>query len=55
MLEEARLRFFWTEPNMVYQNYSRGGTPDLAEYSFLNIKGSNVFIKDSSDHSNHHD
>lgn len=29
---------------MVYANYNRGGSPDLAEYSFLNIGGSNVFI-----------
>ncbi|KAJ7935562.1 methyltransferase domain-containing protein [Mycena leptocephala] len=45
-LEAAGLRPFWTEPNLVYQNYNRGGTTDLAEYSFLNIKGDNVFIKD---------
>ncbi|KAF7297127.1 hypothetical protein MIND_00945600 [Mycena indigotica] len=47
MLEAAGLRPFWTEPNLVYQNYNRAGSTDLAEYSFLNIKGSNVFIKDS--------
>ncbi|KAJ7366777.1 methyltransferase domain-containing protein [Mycena albidolilacea] len=46
MLEEAGLRPFWTEPNLVYQNYNRGGSTDLAEYSFLNIKGDNIFIKD---------
>ncbi|KAF8890931.1 methyltransferase domain-containing protein [Infundibulicybe gibba] len=45
-LEEAGLRPFWTEPNLVYQNYNKQGTSDLAEYSFLNIKGNNVFIKD---------
>ncbi|KAK1235087.1 hypothetical protein PQX77_001696, partial [Marasmius sp. AFHP31] len=44
MLEEAGLRPFWTEPNLVYNNYNRGGTADLAEYSFINIKGDNVFI-----------
>ncbi|KAJ6591179.1 methyltransferase domain-containing protein [Mycena vulgaris] len=54
MLEAAGLRPFWTEPNLVYQNYNRDGTTDLAEYSFLNTKGSNIFIKDASDHSNHH-
>jgi len=43
MLEDAGLRPFWTEPNMVYNNYNRGGTADLAEYSFLNIHGTNVF------------
>ncbi|KAH8108411.1 methyltransferase domain-containing protein [Phellopilus nigrolimitatus] len=46
MLEEAGLRPFWTEPNMVYQNYNRGGSADLAEYSFINIKGENAFITD---------
>lgn len=45
MLEAAGLRPFWTEPNLVYQNYNRG-TTDLAEYSFLNIRGNNVFIRD---------
>ena len=31
----------------MYLNYNRDkGTSDLAEYSFLNIKGDNVFIKD---------
>ncbi|KAJ7777901.1 methyltransferase domain-containing protein [Mycena maculata] len=55
MLEAAGLRPFWTEPNLVYQNYNRGGSTDLAEYSFLNIKGANVFIKDPADHSNHRD
>jgi len=54
MLEAAGLRPFWTEPNLVYQNYNVGGSTDLAEYSFLNIKGSNVFIKDAPDHSYHH-
>lgn len=43
---------------MVYVNYNRGSTADLAEYSFLNVKGDNVFIKDprpsidSSEHTN---
>ncbi|KAJ7223175.1 methyltransferase domain-containing protein [Mycena pura] len=50
MLEAAGLRPFWTEPNLVYQNYNRDKSSDLAEYSFLNIKGSNVFIKDAPDH-----
>jgi len=45
-LEAAGLRPFWTEPNLVYQNYNGEGTTDLAEYSFLNIKGDNIFIKD---------
>ncbi|KAJ7505397.1 methyltransferase domain-containing protein [Mycena galericulata] len=45
-LESAGLRPFWTEPNMVYLNYNGAGTSDLAEYSFLNTKGDNIFIKD---------
>ncbi|KAJ7175784.1 methyltransferase domain-containing protein [Mycena filopes] len=49
-LEDAGLRPFWTEPNLVYQNYNRDGTTDLAEYSFLNIKGDNIFIKDPKRH-----
>ena len=31
MLEKAGLRPFWTEPNLVYQNYNRDGASDLAE------------------------
>jgi hypothetical protein len=46
MLEAAGLRPFWTEPNLVYLNYNKKGTPDLAEYSFINIKGNNIFIQD---------
>ncbi|KAF9039870.1 methyltransferase domain-containing protein [Panaeolus papilionaceus] len=48
MLEEAGLRPFWTEPNLVYLIYNnKAHTPDLAEYSFLNVKGNNVFIQDA--------
>jgi hypothetical protein len=32
-LEEAGLRPFWTEANLVYQNYNRGSSADLAEVS----------------------
>ncbi|KAH7911460.1 methyltransferase domain-containing protein [Hygrophoropsis aurantiaca] len=46
MLEAAGLRPFMTEVNLVYQNYNRGKDTDLAEYSFLNIKGNNIFISD---------
>ncbi|TRM55157.1 hypothetical protein BD626DRAFT_357997, partial [Schizophyllum amplum] len=45
-LEAAGLRPFWTEPNLVYQNYNKQASSDLAEYSFLNIRGDNVFIRD---------
>jgi|SRR5712671_4500038 len=30
-LENAGLRPFWTEPNLVYVNYAEGGKPHLAE------------------------
>ncbi|KAF8589175.1 hypothetical protein K439DRAFT_1629085 [Ramaria rubella] len=43
-LEGMGLRPFWTEPNMVYQNYNRGSSADLAEYSFINIQGSHDLI-----------
>jgi hypothetical protein len=43
-LESAGLRPFWTEPNLVYQNYQTKA--DLAEYSFLNVKGDNIFLND---------
>ena len=33
-LEEAGLRPFWTEPNMVYVNVVRGARPELAEVRF---------------------
>ncbi|ESK89173.1 hypothetical protein Moror_5220 [Moniliophthora roreri MCA 2997] len=52
-LEAAGLRPFWTEPNLVYQNYNRGGSTNLAEYSFLNIKGNNIFIKDPKPNRKH--
>ncbi|KAI6115491.1 methyltransferase domain-containing protein [Pisolithus croceorrhizus] len=45
-LEVAGLRPFMTEVNLVYQNYNRGKSTDLAEYSFINIKGNNIFISD---------
>ncbi|KAJ3821038.1 methyltransferase domain-containing protein [Lentinula raphanica] len=43
-LEEAGLRPFWNAPNLVYVNYAGSRKPELAEYSFLNIKDGNVFI-----------
>ncbi|KAF9219871.1 hypothetical protein BS17DRAFT_740073 [Gyrodon lividus] len=46
MLEAAGLRPFMTEVNLVYQNYNKGRDTDLAEYSFINIKGDNIFIAD---------
>ncbi|EPQ55518.1 hypothetical protein GLOTRDRAFT_121112 [Gloeophyllum trabeum ATCC 11539] len=46
ILEEAGLRPFMTEPNLVYQNYNKESNTELAEYSFLNVKGDNIFISD---------
>ncbi|OBZ73450.1 hypothetical protein A0H81_06660 [Grifola frondosa] len=46
MLEKAGLRPFMTEPNLVYLNYNRKAGPELAEYSFLNIKSKNIFLAD---------
>ncbi|KAL0961204.1 hypothetical protein HGRIS_006172 [Hohenbuehelia grisea] len=46
MLEAAGLRPFMTEPNMVYVNYNKGLSSELAECSFLNIKGENIFTHD---------
>jgi len=43
-LEGAGLRPFWMEPNLVYVNIVRGARPDLAEYSFINIRSNNVLI-----------
>ncbi|EIW75021.1 hypothetical protein CONPUDRAFT_132617 [Coniophora puteana RWD-64-598 SS2] len=45
-LEGVGLRPFATEVNLVYQNYNRGKDTDLAEYSFLNIKGDSIFVAD---------
>lgn len=47
ILETAGLRPFMAEPNLVYQNYNKQSNTELAEYTFLNIKGYNAFISDS--------
>ncbi|ETW81144.1 hypothetical protein HETIRDRAFT_46155, partial [Heterobasidion irregulare TC 32-1] len=46
-LERAGLRPFWTEPNLVYVNLVRGVGPELAEYSFINIRGDHALISDT--------
>ncbi|RPD69142.1 hypothetical protein L226DRAFT_539990 [Lentinus tigrinus ALCF2SS1-7] len=46
LLEVSGLRPFHHEINLVYANYNRHSGIELAEYSFLNIRGDNVFIKD---------
>ncbi|KAI0691827.1 methyltransferase domain-containing protein [Cytidiella melzeri] len=46
MLETAGLRPVMMEANLVYVNYNRASGAELAEYTFLNIKGDNIFIKD---------
>jgi hypothetical protein len=45
-LEGAGLRPFWTEPNLVYVNYAKGAKPNLAEYSFMNIRGNHSLVYD---------
>ncbi|KAG8815560.1 hypothetical protein FRC17_000663 [Serendipita sp. 399] len=43
-LEEAGLRPFWTEPNLPDVNYYRH-EPTVAEWSFINIRGSHILLK----------
>lgn len=47
LIEGVGLRPFMSEPNLVYVNYNRQSGAELADYSFINIKGDNVFISDS--------
>ncbi|TCD62167.1 hypothetical protein EIP91_007273 [Steccherinum ochraceum] len=47
-LEQAGLRPFFQEPNLVYNNYNRGRDQDLTEYSLINIRGNNAFISDAT-------
>ncbi|QRV75553.1 methyltransferase domain protein [Ceratobasidium sp. AG-Ba] len=44
-LEEAGLRPFWTEPNLLYSNWFRGA-PAYTEYSFVNIGRSHEILED---------
>ncbi|KAI0632581.1 methyltransferase domain-containing protein [Trametes polyzona] len=46
LLEASGLRPFHSEINLVYANYNRHSGVELAEYSFLNIRGENAFIND---------
>ncbi|KAH9961553.1 methyltransferase domain-containing protein [Russula dissimulans] len=46
-LEAAGLRPFWMEPNLVYVNRWRGSRPDLAEYSFMNIRGNHALVNEA--------
>ncbi|KAI0365832.1 hypothetical protein BV20DRAFT_1027306 [Pilatotrama ljubarskyi] len=46
LLEASGLRPFHSEINLVYANYNRHSGVELAEYSFINIRGENAFIKD---------
>ncbi|KAF8588007.1 hypothetical protein K439DRAFT_1385251 [Ramaria rubella] len=48
-LEEAGLRPFWTEPNLVYLNLYRGNAPVYSEYSFINIRGEHELLSDVAD------
>ncbi|KAJ3478652.1 hypothetical protein NLI96_g9610 [Meripilus lineatus] len=54
LIEGVGLRPFMSEPNLVYVNYNRHSGAELADYSFLNIKGDNVFISDARLSSSHH-
>jgi len=45
-LEQAGLRPFWTEPNLVHVNFLRGVAPDVVEYSFINARGKHELISD---------
>ncbi|THG95931.1 hypothetical protein EW026_g5806 [Hermanssonia centrifuga] len=47
MLEAAGLRPVMMEPNLVYVNYNRQSGAELAEYTFLNIRGDNIFTSDA--------
>ncbi|KAG9086586.1 hypothetical protein FS749_003543 [Ceratobasidium sp. UAMH 11750] len=44
-LEEAGLRPFWTEPNLLFTNWMRNA-PAFTEYSFLNIGLSHEILQD---------
>ncbi|KAJ7041152.1 methyltransferase domain-containing protein [Mycena alexandri] len=46
MLEEAGLRPFWTELNLLDVNFLRRG-PLVAEWSFINIRGKHALLDDS--------
>jgi len=46
-LEAAGLRPFWTEANVVYINIVRGAAPELAEYSFINIRGDHALVNEA--------
>ncbi|KAH9926656.1 methyltransferase domain-containing protein [Epithele typhae] len=46
LLEVAGLRPFHQEINLIYANYNRRSGVELAEYSFLNTRGENAFIRD---------
>ncbi|KAH9040718.1 hypothetical protein EDB85DRAFT_67873 [Lactarius pseudohatsudake] len=46
-LEAAGLRPFWTGPNLVYINLVRGVRAELAEYSFINIRGNHARINEA--------
>ncbi|KAJ7737887.1 methyltransferase domain-containing protein [Mycena maculata] len=46
MLEDAGLRPFWTELNLLDVNFYRRG-PLVAEWSFINIRGKHALVDDS--------
>ncbi|CCM04155.1 uncharacterized protein FIBRA_06317 [Fibroporia radiculosa] len=46
LLEGVGLRPFRSEVNLVYANYNRQSGVELADYSFINIRGDNTFVSD---------
>ncbi|KAI9432329.1 hypothetical protein H4582DRAFT_1821199, partial [Lactarius indigo] len=46
-LEGAGLRPFWTEPNLVYINIVHGARPELADYSFINMRGNHALVDEA--------
>ncbi|KAI0055268.1 hypothetical protein BV25DRAFT_1833324 [Artomyces pyxidatus] len=46
VLERAGLRATASEPNLVYQNYNRGQSSELADYTFVNVRTPNVFTSE---------
>ncbi|KAJ7682863.1 methyltransferase domain-containing protein, partial [Mycena rosella] len=47
MLEDAGLRPFWTELNLLDVNFHRRGPLEVAQWSFINIQGKHALLDDS--------
>jgi len=46
-LEAVGLGPFWAEPNLVYINIVRSARPELAEYSFINIRSDHALVNEA--------